>query len=880
MVSNLRPKVNGKFLFVGEEKFYIRGTTYGPFRPDEDGCEYHYSELVERDFAQMASIGVNTVRTYTVPPIWLLDIAWQYELRVMIGLPWEQHITFLDDKVRVRAIEECIREGVQACAGHPAVLCYAIGNEIPSPIVRWHGRRAIEHFLKRLYKVTKDEDPDGLVTYVNYPTTEYLQLPFLDFACFNVYLEQQDRLEAYIARLHNVAEGKPLILAEIGLDSLRNGEETQAETLDWQVRTTFAQGCAGAFIFAWTDEWHRGGEDILDWNFGLTGRDRQPKPAFTAVRNVFSEIPFPECKEWPRISVVVCSYNGARTIQACCDGLVQLDYPNFEVVIVDDGSNDGTGDIAAEAGFRVIRIDNQGLSAARNVGIEAATGEIIAFIDDDAFPDPHWLTYLAATFESKSFAGVGGPNLTPDDDSLLSKCVGAAPGGPVHVLLTDSLAEHIPGVNMAFRKTCLQEIGGFDLQFRTAGDDVDVCWRLQKRDWELGFNPAAVVWHHRRNSLRTYWKQQAGYGKAEALLEQKWPEKYNAAGHITWNGRVYGNGVKEWLPWRRRVYQGTWGTAPFQSIYQPAHAGLLAIVLMPEWYLIVTVLGLLSILGLFWRPLLIVAPLFMLAAALVLIQAVVNSAKSKYVAEGATQGEKIQRGLLLAPLYLLQPLARLAGRLPSGLTLFRRRNREGKHRAMMPYLVPKSRTTTIWSELWRSNIDWLHLIESKLQEQHAVVKRNSYYDRWDLEVRTGQLSCIRLLTTIEEHGGGHQLIRCRIWPTFPMTMGILLLSLILLAVGVGLGSLWWVSVFLIFMLLLIGARILVEGAQTTAAVFAVCQDIAQEQIEEIQKEPAQSFKTETADHPLLENGQADRDVKSLGSYSLNRAAQPDRVEPQ
>jgi len=846
MVSNLRPTVNGKFLFVGEEKFYIRGTTYGPFRPDEDGCEYHYPELVERDFAQMASIGVNTVRTYTVPPIWLLDIAWQHELRVMIGLPWEQHITFLDDKVRVRAIEERIREGVQACAGHPAVLCYAIGNEIPSPIVRWHGRHAIERFLKRLYKAAKNEDPDGLVTYVNYPTTEYLQLPFLDFACFNVYLEQQDRLEAYIARLHNVAEDKPLILAEIGLDSLRNGEETQAETLDWQVRTTFAQGCAGAFIFAWTDEWHRGGEDILDWNFGLTGRDRQAKPALTAVSNVFAEIPFPDCNERPRISVVVCSYNGARTIKACCDGLALLNYPNFEVIIVDDGSNDGTGNIAVEAGFRVIRIDNQGLSAARNVGIEAATGEIIAFIDDDAFPDPHWLTYLAATFKSTSFVGVGGPNLTPDDDSLLSKCVGAGPGGPVHVLLTDSLAEHIPGVNMAFRKTCLQEIGGFDPQFRTAGDDVDVCWRLQEREWELGFNPAAVVWHHRRDSIRNYWKQQAGYGKAEALLEQKWPEKYNAAGHITWNGRVYGNGVKEWLPWRRRrVYQGTWGTAPFQSIYQPAHTGLLAIVLMPEWYLIVTVLGLLSILGLFWRPLLIAAPLFLLAAALVLIQAVVNSAKSKYVAEGATRGEKIQRGLLLTPLFLLQPIARQAGRLPAGLTLFRRRDCEWKHRAMMPYLVPKSRTTTIWSELWRSNIDWLHMIESRLREQHAVVKRNSYYDRWDLEVHTGQLSYIRLLTTIEEHGGGHQLIRCRIWPTIPKTMGILLLSLILLAVGVGLGSLWWVTVFLTFMLLLIGARILVEGAQTTAAVFEVCQDIAQEQIEEIKKAQAQSSKTET-----------------------------------
>jgi hypothetical protein len=65
---------------------------------------------------------------------------------------------------------------VRATAGHPAVLCYGIGNEIPAGIVRWHGRRRIERFLRRLYDAAKVEDPGALVTYVNYPTTEYLRL--------------------------------------------------------------------------------------------------------------------------------------------------------------------------------------------------------------------------------------------------------------------------------------------------------------------------------------------------------------------------------------------------------------------------------------------------------------------------------------------------------------------------------------------------------------------------------------------------------------------------------------------------------------------------------------------------------------------------------
>jgi GT2 family glycosyltransferase len=115
-------------------------------------------------------------------------------------------------------------------------------------------------------------------------------------------------------------------------------------------------------------------------------------------------------------------------------------------------------------------------------------------------------------------------------DGLTAAAVANAPGGPLHVLLADTLAEHIPGCNMAFWRDRLAAIGGFDAQFRVAGDDVDVCWRLQERGWTLGFHPSAVVWHHRRGSLRRFWRQQRGYGHAEALLERKWPVKYNTPG--------------------------------------------------------------------------------------------------------------------------------------------------------------------------------------------------------------------------------------------------------------------------------------------------------------------------------------------------------------
>src|SRR5438093_5005517 len=380
----VRPRVHGKFLYVGDEKLLVRGVTYGPFRPDAAGSEYHDAAAVERDLAAIASNGLNAIRTYTVPPRWFLDAAQGFGLRVMVGLPWAQHVAFLGDKKTAGIIERCVREGVRACAGHPAILCCAIGNEIPAPIVRWHGPAVVERYIGRLHRAARAEDPGGLFAYVNYPTTEYLRLPFLELVCFNIYLESRERLEAYLARLHNLAGDRPVVMAELGLDSRRHGPATQAHVLDWQVRTTFATGCAGLFVFAWTDEWHRGGHDIEDWEFGLTRRDRRPKPALSAVRRAFADIPFPKGLPWPRVSVVVCSYNGARTIRECFEGLRRLEYPDFEVIVVNDGSSDATPAIAREYGFRLISSVNGGLSRARTLGPRAASGEIVAYIDDDA----------------------------------------------------------------------------------------------------------------------------------------------------------------------------------------------------------------------------------------------------------------------------------------------------------------------------------------------------------------------------------------------------------------------------------------------------------------------------------------------------------------
>jgi GT2 family glycosyltransferase len=775
--SFTRTAVEGKFLSVNGQPFFVHGVTYGAFRPDESGREYADVRLIERDFAGMAALGINTVRIpHTVPPRSLLDTAERHGLRVMVGLSAEQSAGYLIDGKLPCDFEERFRRRIRICSGHPALLCVALGNEIMASQARWLGRGRITRYLRWLYRIVKEEDPEAIVTYVNYPTTEYLDLPFLDMVSFNVYLETRTELQAYLARLQNIAGDRPLLLTELGLDSLRHGELAQAQALDWQIRASFAAGAAGAIVFSWTDEWFRAGSQVEDWAFGITDIDRNPKPATHTVRKAFVETPFAPGTDWPRISVIVCTYNGARTLRQCLSALAALDYLNYEVIVVNDGSTDDTASITGDYPVRLINQTNQGLSAARNVGLAASEGEIVAYIDDDAFPHRYWLRYLAAAFGRAPHVGIGGPNLAPAVDGFIAECIANAPGNPVHVLLSDEIAEHIPGCNMAYRKEALVTIGGFDPRFRAAGDDVDICWRLQDRGWTIGFCPVAVVWHHRRNSIRAYWKQQYGYGKAEAQLEDKWPQRCNALGHIGWAGRIYGCGPGLANLLRQRIYRGVWGTAPFQSVHSPPANLALSLLAMPEWYLVVALFGVLSAAGLLWEPLLLALPLLALAVAARLAEAGISAARVPVMSR--TRGrERLARWLVTSFLHLLQPLARLYGRVRHGLTPWR-------CRAAARSRLPRRWSTAIWSERW--------------QEPEAIAcggirfSDGGPYDRWDLEVAGGALARARLLIAVEDHGAGTQYIRFGIWPKCS-NAGLALIAFLAAVAGAAVTSTAWTA---------------------------------------------------------------------------------------
>jgi Glycosyltransferases, probably involved in cell wall biogenesis len=533
-------RVKAKFFREGDRKFFVKGTTYGPFAPDAAGEHFGAPEKAKADLAMMHEAGLNLVRVYYLPPRWFLDACAEYEIRCLVSIPWAEHIEFLNQRKTRREIEKAVVDAVTTNRGHPAVFGYLVGNEIPSHMVRWLGPGRVTEFVEHLIFLAKRVDPEVLYSYASFPPTEYLLPQNADFLTFNVYLHRQEDFDRYLARLQNLAEDRPLMLGEFGMDTIRHSEDEQAEMISWHIESVVRGGLAGTIIYAWTDEWFRGGQEITDWAFGLVTRGRKPKKAYARVKALFAgDKPLAErvpLEKYPRVSVVVCSYNGGKTLGGCLAALDQIDYPDYEIVLVDDGSADDTPEVVAawekrrEArriagaklpGFLNIRQKNMGLSYARNAGACASTGEVIAYTDSDCMADPDWLYYLMGTLISGHYAGVGGPNISPPAQDWIQACVAAAPGGPSHVLLTDVVAEHIPGCNMAFHRWAFDAVGGFDPDYRKAGDDVDFCWRLQQSGQVIAFSPAAIVWHYRRFTLGAFRKQQEGYGEAESMLRFK-----------------------------------------------------------------------------------------------------------------------------------------------------------------------------------------------------------------------------------------------------------------------------------------------------------------------------------------------------------------------
>jgi GT2 family glycosyltransferase len=780
-----RVTVRSKFFFEGERKFFVKGVTYGPFAPDSDGFQFGPKEQASRDLAAIRDSGANLIRIYTTPPRWFLDLCQENGLRVLFSIAWMEHVEFLNDAKVMASVEKAVIEAVREHKGHHAIFGYLLGNEIPSSMVRWLGAKRVTEFVEHLVNIARREDPRALYSYASYPPTEYLLPQNVDFLTFNVYLHRREDFERYLARLQNLAEDKPLIMGEFGMDTIRHTEEEQAEMIGWHLDAVVRGGLAGTILYSWSDEWHRGGSEILDWAFGLVKRDRTPKKALTTVRGFFSDqqsithrAPLTRV---PKVSVIVCSYNGGQTLESCLRSLKKIDYPDYEVVVVDDGSTDNTKEILSHHPWvNAIHQTNHGLSVARNVGASAAKGDIIAYTDSDCMADPDWLYYLVGTLLSGDYAGVGGPNISPPAQNWHQACVAAAPGGPSHVLLTDVVAEHIPGCNMAFHRWAFEKVGGFDPEYRKAGDDVDFCWRLQQEGEVIAFSPSAIVWHYRRFTLKAFRKQQEGYGEAESLLRFKHLVFFGPTGTAKWKGQVYGAPRFTWLINQPVIYHGVFGEGLFQCIYPTPQSELAAYLSSIEWVALTAFLFLLAIP---FPVLRIVAYLMFGGTFLVALSYMIH-------AKLEPRFDTIRARLLVAFLALSQPLVRGWSRYFTWLK-FKRTPESvigAKEKDFTPSRIKGLTKLVFWNEEGKGREVLLSSVIEALETEGWSYSTDTGWKEWDVQIYGSFWWGVTMRSVTEYHGGPKCLTRVALATRMVATTflaNFLMISLLIYLVATG-----------------------------------------------------------------------------------------------
>ncbi|MGH7916480.1 MAG: glycosyltransferase, partial [Candidatus Binataceae bacterium] len=518
-MSNVSPQfsplsAHGKFLRRSHQKFFLKAMRLEPGSP----LDFNHKLALLNRFEQLKAGHTNglILRADEAEPV--LGLAGQAGLYALVEFTiGEAELTSRRD---FALMADRLARVAGLMRGHRALAGFLIDCAIAPDQLRHYGLRRAKRRLSEVVRVIRRRHPDKLIAINHRPSTCALALLEEDLLYATLPALAPDELLDFMMRLHNLAEARPLII-EFGTGSPHQDE---------LIACAFGLGAAGVVAppLATTPN---------GANLGIRMLSAGELLPFVTLNGSCP----PSGSRQLRVSVVVCAYNAQRTIRPCLESLRKLDYPAYEVIVVDDGSRDRTAAIAAEfPEFRLIRQSNRGLSEARNVGLHAAHGELIAYTDSDCVADPHWLTLMVRAISERGLDGCGGPNYGPHEEGWVEACVAASPGAPCHVLMADDRAEHLAGCNMVFAAKALIAIGGFDPRFTSAGDDVDICWRLLTAGYQLGFCPAAFVWHFRRNSVKAYYGQQRGYGRAEAMLYLKYPERFNALGQIKWRGNIPG----------------------------------------------------------------------------------------------------------------------------------------------------------------------------------------------------------------------------------------------------------------------------------------------------------------------------------------------------
>lgn len=218
-----------------------------------------------------------------------------------------------------------------------------------------------------------------------------------------------------------------------------------------------------------------------------------------------------------RVSVVIPAYNAEATLAECLRALAHQSLPAsaYEVILVDDGSQDATAEIARRYGVQLITQPNRGAPAARNRGIDAAKASWVAFTDADCIPSRGWLKALLASVEwdaAETPLGAAGRTLGHGSVGPAARFVDLSGGLDAEHYLSHPRFPFAPSCNLIYRRDLLVRAGGLDERFHTY-DACDLHTRLRRlANGPMLLAPRAVVLHRHRADWRGYFRQQRGYG--------------------------------------------------------------------------------------------------------------------------------------------------------------------------------------------------------------------------------------------------------------------------------------------------------------------------------------------------------------------------------
>jgi len=233
-------------------------------------------------------------------------------------------------------------------------------------------------------------------------------------------------------------------------------------------------------------------------------------------------------------------YNGATTLDACLRALAMqtVDPSRYEVIVVDDGSTDGSAEIAAEHGMTLIRQARQGAAAARNRGAQQAHGLILLFTDADCEPLPTWIEEMLAPFADSAVAGAKGTYRTRQQ-SLVARFTQAEYEEKYDRLARLERIDFVDTHAAAYRRDLFLEAGGFDASFPAAlVEDQELSYRLAERGHKLVFAPAACVYHQHPATTWHYARRKIQLGRWKVRVHLRHPAKAVRDSYTPWTQKA------------------------------------------------------------------------------------------------------------------------------------------------------------------------------------------------------------------------------------------------------------------------------------------------------------------------------------------------------